>query len=275
MGHDMFARVKTSRSIVARSICAFIWSLKSSLRFRVPVYIYRRRDGLFINRRPDAIFVSPEVHAASLPEISQRIEDEWLTQGGLESGDTVLDVGAGIGDEALVFSRAVGVGGRVIAVEAHPCTFECLKETMELNALSNVTAVNVAISNVVGTLAMQSGESYLTGKLVGDQGGDVLVDTVTIPILLDRLGVQVVDFMKMNIEGAELSALRGCQGSFERIRRLVVSCHDFIADSNPSEEGMRTYHQVVALLSENGYRVIAGRQDPRPWVRYYVYACRE
>lgn len=269
------ARLKSSTAFSARCICGLVWSLKNSLRHRAPIWIYRRGDGLFINRRPDAVFVSPEVHAATYQEIAHRIEDEWLTHGGPKGGDVVLDVGAGIGDEALVFSRMVGLGGRVVAVEAHPGTFDCLREGVEANGLLNLDAVNVAVSDSVGTLAMQSGESYLTGKVVGSAGGDVLVDAITIPMLLDRLKIEVVDFMKMNIEGAELAALRGCQGSFQRIRRMVVSCHDFIADGDPSEEGMRTYQDVIALLSENGYRVIAGRQDARPWVRYYVYANRD
>ena len=43
-------------------------------------------------------------------------------------GDTVVDVGAGMGDDTLVFSRMVGPSGRVFSFEAHPDTFRCLQK---------------------------------------------------------------------------------------------------------------------------------------------------
>ena len=43
-------------------------------------------------------------------------------------GDVIMDVGAGVGEEALMFSREVGEHGRVICVEAHPRTYRCLEK---------------------------------------------------------------------------------------------------------------------------------------------------
>ncbi len=59
-------------------------------------------------------------------------------------GDVVMDVGAGVGEETLTFSRAVGPGGRVICMEAHPRTLRCLEKLIEYNHLTNVTAVHEA-----------------------------------------------------------------------------------------------------------------------------------
>lgn len=268
-------KFKRSKNWLARMLCGFWWSVKNSVKKRRLMLIYQGQDAVYVNRQADAVFVSPEVHASSYDDISNRVQQEWLYECDLGEGQVVLDVGGGIGDEALVFSRAVGASGRVIAIEAHPNTFSFLRKAVALNTLVNVTALNVAVSDQNGDVAMESGESYLSGKVVAAGAGDVTVRAMTIPVILDELAVRYVDLMKMNIEGAELAALRGCIGSFHRIRKIVVSCHDFIADAAPHQDEMRTHDEVVKLLSANGFKVSSSRNDPRPWVRFYVYASRD
>ena len=268
-------RLKRSPSAPARLLCGFVWSLRNTIRHRSPVLIYQRADGSYVNQRREVTFVSPDVHAWSYRAIVERVRDEWLGEWDLGHGTTILDVGAGIGDEVVVFSRAAGPDGRVIAVEAHPATCAILRETVRINKLSNVSVVECAAAELPGSFSMSTGDSHLAAQLIANgQGDQVDVVAKPIPALLDELGIATVDFLKMNIEGAELPALRGCIGQFHRIRRIVVSCHDFIAEVRPEESWMKTYDEVIQLLSSNGYRVAAGRQDPRPWVRYYVYATR-
>ena len=52
-----------------------------------------------------------------------------------------MDVGAGVGEETLTFSRAVGARGEVICIEAHPRTHQCLEMLIRYNRLENVTAL--------------------------------------------------------------------------------------------------------------------------------------
>jgi hypothetical protein len=54
-------------------------------------------------------------------------------------------------------------------------------------------------------------------------------------------------------------------------RRVVVSCHDFVADDG-GDPAMRTYEDVEAILRATGRRLSGRPDDPRPWVRCYVYA---
>lgn len=272
----LLQRLKLSRAAPARLLCGLVWSLRNSIRHRTPVLIYQRADGSYINQRPEVTFLSPEVHAWSYQDVVDRVRDEWLVEWDLSHGTTILDIGAGIGDEVVVFSRAAGPDGRVIAVEAHPATCGLLRETVRINGLSNVSVIECAASELPGSFSMATGDSHLDAQLIANGMGDkVEVMAKPIPILLDELGIETVDFLKMNIEGAELPALRGCVGQFHRIRRMAVSCHDFIAEVRPEESWMRTYEEVIELLRSNGYRVTGGRHDPRPWVRYYVYATRD
>src|SRR4030095_12023579 len=56
-------------------------------------------------------------------------------------GDVIVDVGAGVGEETLPFSRAVGDEGTVFCIEAHPRTFRCLQKLIHYNRLHNVIPV--------------------------------------------------------------------------------------------------------------------------------------
>src|SRR5436190_1128591 len=60
------------------------------------------------------------------------------------AGDVIVDIGAGRGEDVFAFSRAVGLEGRVYAIEPHPVSFAALEKLYERNGLRNVTTINCA-----------------------------------------------------------------------------------------------------------------------------------
>jgi hypothetical protein len=77
----------------------------------------------------------------------------------------------------------------------------------------------------------------------------------------------------MNIEGAELVALRGLGAELKNVRNVVIGCHDFLADET-GDESYRTKEDVRALLLAAGFVVVGRENDPRPWARDYLYGWR-
>ena len=67
------------------------------------------------------------------------------------AGDVVVDIGAGMGEELPSLCQSVAPGGRVIAVEAHPFTYEGLVRAISLNRLANCVPVAAALSDQTGT----------------------------------------------------------------------------------------------------------------------------
>ena len=123
MSEINFSWIKKSRYFPLRAACGIVWSIKNSFRYKSPVLIYRQADGIYINRRKDCVFVSPEVHAASFDEVSRTALDYWLPDSLLPLGGTVLDVGAGIGDEyqELLGRKSLGQKTRLPAIlKPHP-----------------------------------------------------------------------------------------------------------------------------------------------------------
>ena len=85
----------------------------------------------------------------------------WLYQYRPSPGEVIIDVGAGRGEDALTFSRAVGKNGRVIAIEAHPVSFAILQNFCRLNGLTNVIPLHVAVMDKPGAVRIVESESSL------------------------------------------------------------------------------------------------------------------
>ena len=184
-----------------------------------------------------------------------------------------MDVGAGLGAESLLFSQLVGPQGRVIAVEAHPHTYELLTGTVAANQLENVECRHVAVSDRVGMtrITSQSSEMHQLNRLV-KSGEGVDVPTQRIDALLREAGVSEVNFLKMNIEGAEVDALRGAAETLRHTRNICVGCHDFLAEES-GDDAYRTSHAVDQILADAGFEV-SRRTDKRSWVSCYLYGRR-
>ena len=133
-------------------------------------------------------------------------------------GQVVLDVGANVGYYTLLFARLVGPEGNVVAFEPDPTNVELLRANVELNGYRNVEVWPVALSNRSGSESLflsaeNSGDHRLGG---GEEGREaVTVEVVRLDERLADLPARV-DFVKIDIQGAEAAALEGMEGLLRR-----------------------------------------------------------
>jgi FkbM family methyltransferase len=234
-------------------------------------------DGHWVNRQAGATFVSPTIHTANYAEIERAVLDNWTWGHSPVAGDTVVDVGAGIGEEAIVFSRLVGPKGKVIAIEAHPDTFACLQSTIERSALRNVTAVQCAVADEDGELSIGAGptrlgQSHLMNTVIAGRG--VAVPARSLDSLAGELRLQDVALLKMNIEGAERAAMAGFDQIVSHVRHAAISCYDFVATHFGGESHYCTRDHVRSALEARGFTVRSRNDAAESWVRDYLYASR-
>lgn len=224
-------------------------------------------DGQWVHRYAYGVVVDSQLNSHTPAQIEAATRRYYLQRYAPQPGDTVLDIGAGTGEEALIFSRMVGPGGRVVAIEAHPRTYGCLERAVRENSLANVTPVHAAVSDAEGTLEITDSESHISNTVLG--GGGIPVTARPLDAILDDLGVGAVDFLKMNIEGAERLAIDGMRATVRRMRHVAIACHDFTGQAarHAGSELMRTLEPVRDFLERNAFDVVRLEDDPLPWVR--------
>ena len=161
-------------------------------------------------------------------EIAEENEEEYGTGStGIRAGDTVLDCGANVGaftNEALRSGAA-----RVVAIEPAPWALECLRRNFAEEIRSGkVILYPKGVWDRDDTLELnipnQMATTAATVALDKGKGTSIAVPLTTIDQIVADLHLDRVDFVKMDIEGAELNALRGAADTVRRFTpRLVIS----------------------------------------------------
>lgn len=174
-------------------------------------------------------------------------------------GDVVIDIGAGLGEEAIVYANLVGNKGKVYAVEANPRISSVLEEVITLNNQSNVIVQNKALSETEGFVEIVDNlESYLSGSLFNknhqNQDNVFQVQGKPFDAFITENKISKVDFLKVNIEGAERFLVSGRNNFLVQIKNLAISCHDFRykAEGNKFFE---TKKIIREFLLDHGYSV--------------------
>jgi len=129
----------------------------------------------------------------------------------VQKGDLFIDVGAHLGKYTLPVAQAVGEKGLVIAVEASRVNYNRLKKNIEYNNLHNITLINAAAWNNDEVLKFYPGEISGGGgvkRKAGDKFNEVNGRSMD-SLLEEVAGGVAVNWIKIDVEGAELEVLRG------------------------------------------------------------------
>ncbi len=187
----------------------------------------------------------------------------------LRRDDVVIDGGANIGLFSLLAAATVGPSGRVIACEPSPRTMALLNANANLNGFDVIERHEVALSDQPGTASFVvfDNASGLASFAPGLDGGKVIeVNTATLDDLTARLSAPVA-VLKLDVEGAEVKALRGARSMLGRDLPLVL------LEVEPGHLGRQgsSVEDLRQTLHPLGYEAYAIRGDARlvkitgPW----------
>lgn len=195
--------------------------------------------------------------------------------------DICVDIGAGIGTETLSLSRKAGPAGWVYAVEASPSTYKILESNILENHLGNVDCFNLAISDREGKVRISDlTETHISNSLIMDDRdrkqtgatGAVEVDAFSMDGFLRHHGIGRIDYLKVNIEGAEKWLIADFK-QVSDVRHVAISCHDFLGRRN-SDPSLFTREAVSSFLISNGFRVRT-RNTGTDYVDDWIYGVNE
>lgn len=153
---------------------------------------------------------------------------------GPELGDFALDCGACYGGTTLNFADMVGPRGRVYSFEFMPANTRVFRHNVHenVNLQNRISLIENAVWSQSNVPMSISGSGPATQVHLGDVAGGQKVQSITIDDFVAKAGLPRVNFIKMDIEGAEIEALKGAMLTIERNRPKLAICvyhnlHDF------------------------------------------------
>jgi len=174
-----------------------------------------------------------------------------------KAGDIVVDVGAGLGEEAIVLAEWVGREGRVYAIEATPRIAGALSFAKAANNLQNVSIFNLAICNRSESVEISDSVGYVGNTIqtvIESKTNLFKVRGLTLDDFLKEQGINHVDLLKVNIEGAEQFMIMGMDNAVSKIKNVAISCHDFRYNLNGESEFYITLDKVKSYFDSKGFR---------------------
>jgi FkbM family methyltransferase len=186
----------------------------------------------------------------------------------LGAGDVFVDVGANIGYDTLLASRAVGPSGAVTAIEASPAVFELLQDALQRNgAPKHVRLLNAAASHQAGTLNLYAGPSTNVGltTTVPRAGMPKVAEVAAHPLadLLTPEEIARAKLIKIDVEGGEPAVLAGLLGAADRLLPEV----EIVIELSPAwwADRSATAASVLRPWVERGFHVYAIKNTYWPW----------
>jgi FkbM family methyltransferase len=161
-----------------------------------------------VERKPEDAFMGDDIKGCYL-----------IPSDVVKEGMYVIDGGAYTGDSAMLFSDCVGETGRVFSFEPFKESFD------ELAALKlpRVTCVNMGLSDTTATLPFWVDDSNNSGNAVVADGTS-FINVTSLDEYVEENNIPRVDFIKLDIEGSEMDALKGMQRTLARFKPDLAIC---------------------------------------------------
>ncbi len=163
----------------------------------------------------------------------------------IRRGDTVFDCGANQGLTGIVSSLCVGPDGRVMCFEPFPRNAELIRINCLLNGITNIQVVEQGVADYVGEVI-----ASITSQSIHSASSDA-VDTLKVSITrLDEYANLKPNFIKIDIEGAELLCLRGATKVLSHVPAICLEYHPDMID----QFGVST-DELFHIISAEKYRI--------------------
>ena len=187
----------------------------------------------------------------SINKIYEKNETNFVKDS-VNKGDIVIDIGANIGYYTLMFAKLVGGTGKIYAFEPDPKNFSILEKNIQVNGYNNIILEKKAVSNKLGKSTFyvsenSAGSSMHKPNNVVDQ---IYVDLITLDNYFE-VNTITPDFVKIDIEGYELNALKGMESILQSSDKTKI-----MIEYNPltKKELNSDPMDSLTFLSELGFK---------------------
>jgi len=142
----------------------------------------------------------------------------------IPDGAVICDVGAHVGLFTLLLAQKIK---SALLFEPDPVTFSLLKKNIAINGLEHVQCINAAVSTAAGkgkleVMGKYSGTSRLSQSSSFSASNIIDVELTSLDVVFSRIGIDGIDFLKIDTEGHELSVLLGATNILKKSPKALV-----------------------------------------------------
>jgi FkbM family methyltransferase len=185
-------------------------------------------------------------------------EPDLLARFSPKAGDIVVDVGAHIGLYSIIGSKRVGSNGKVIAIEADSHNFKMLNHNIKLNNFTNVLSFNCIAYSKETEMALADYDTMLSGKNQKHQAKErtIPIHVNTLDNVLQQNGIEQVNWIKIDVEGAELEVLKGAHNILSNSKDIsvLIEIHGISHLYKPIMELLKSYNFKLEFEKSFGYQ---------------------
>ena len=163
----------------------------------------------------------------------------------LNADSTFVDVGANYGFYTL-FAASKCAKGKVISIEANKTLFKHMKENVAINDFKNVECLNYAIWDKSGK-EIKLYEDIISGhnpSCIGSGKNYSIIKTITLDKIVSDFSLVKIDWLKMDIESAEVKALEGAKEALKITENFLLEIHS-----------KKNGEECERLLKNNGFDI--------------------
>ncbi|HET7644427.1 MAG TPA: FkbM family methyltransferase [Nitrososphaeraceae archaeon] len=176
-----------------------------------------------------------------------------------KKNDLVIDIGAHLGRYALISSNRVGREGKVITIEANPLILEKLKKNLELNQITNTIGLNYAVFSEKTKIKLffprEGLKNTIYNTIMSDRSANsekfIEVNADTLDNILYTVGIDLedVNWIKIDVEGAELEVLKGSANTLAKSKDISI-----LIEIHNIEHGKTLYEPIINLLNDYNFK---------------------
>lgn len=153
-----------------------------------------------------------------------------------------IDGGAHIGTWAIYMAKRFN---EVVAFEPAKDSYQCLIKNKEMCGIKNIVALDIALGESSGWGMMSDDGGNTGSRWVTIHGGNIPIRSI------DSFDYQIMDFIKLDVEGSELAALNGAVQTIKRCKPIaLVECRD-------------DREAIIKFMDDIGYKELGGIKEDR------------
>lgn len=173
----------------------------------------------------------------------------------VKKGNTAVDIGAMIGCYTLVFAKLVGEKGKVFAFEPAPDNYKTLQKNIWINEYKNTRILQKAVSDTNGEISIYLNNGNLGMHTLGKRKDlakweEIKIEAIRLDSYFEKYN-RKIDFLKMDIQGAEGLALKGMEKTLKKNEQIKM----IVEFSQPELKGLGDPKECLRLLRKYGFDI--------------------